>query len=85
MSIQSEITRITTKRDLAFDAVEDKGVTVPSDSTIDDLPDLIAAIKTYDDYTFSIDANGHLILSYSTSSMSVNYSLDNNGHLILEY
>lgn len=45
MSIQSEITRITNKRDASFTAVEAKGVTVPSGSTIDDLPDLIAQIQ----------------------------------------
>ena len=46
MSIQSEITRILTKRDESFEAVEGKGVTVPSGSTIDDLPGLIALIPT---------------------------------------
>lgn len=45
MSIQSEITRITNKRDASFAAVSAKGVTVPSGSTIDDLPDLIAQIQ----------------------------------------
>lgn len=45
MSIQSEITRITNKRDASFTAVEAKGVTVPSGSTIDDLPGLIAQIQ----------------------------------------
>lgn len=46
MSIQSEITRITNKRDASFNAVANKGVTVPSGSTIDDLPSLIGAIST---------------------------------------
>ena len=46
MSISSEITRITNKRDAALTAVANKGVTVPSGSTIDDLPDLISAIST---------------------------------------
>ena len=45
MSIASEITRITNKRDASFTAVANKGVTVPSGSTIDDLPDLINAIS----------------------------------------
>ena len=44
MSIQSEITRISNKRDASFTAVANKGVTVPAGSTIDDLPDLIAQI-----------------------------------------
>ena len=46
MSIQSEITRITNKRDASFVAVANKGVTVPAGSTIDDLPDLIDAIPS---------------------------------------
>ena len=45
MSIQSEITRITNKRNASFVEVENKGVTVPSGSTIDDLPGLIAQIS----------------------------------------
>lgn len=44
MSIQSEINRIINFRDLSFEAVRDKGVSVPSDAIIDDLPDYIAAI-----------------------------------------
>lgn len=46
MSIQSEINRIINFRDLSFEAVRDKGVSVPSDAIIDDLPDYIAAIPT---------------------------------------
>lgn len=46
MSIQSEIDRIINFRDLSFEAVRDKGVSVPSDAIIDDLPDYIAAIPT---------------------------------------
>lgn len=46
MSIQSEITRITNRRDQSFQQVAAKGVTVPAGSTIDDLPDLIAQIST---------------------------------------
>lgn len=53
MSIQNEITRITNKRDQSFTKVASKGVTVPSGSTIDDLPDLIDSIKTYDVYTIT--------------------------------
>lgn len=45
MSISSEITRIQNKRDLSFIEVENKGVTVPAGSTIDDLPGLIAQIE----------------------------------------
>lgn len=46
MSIQSEITRITSARDSSFTAVGAKGVTVPTGSTIDDLPGLINQIST---------------------------------------
>ena len=46
MSIQSEINRITDARDDSFDAVAAKGVTVPTGSTIDDLPALIGQIQT---------------------------------------
>lgn len=56
MSIQSEITRITNKRDASFTAVANKGVTVPSGSTIDDLPSLIGAISTASP-TYSITKN----------------------------
>lgn len=52
MSIQSEITRITNKRDQALTKVASKGVTVPSGSTMDDLPDLIDLISV--DETYSI-------------------------------
>lgn len=45
MSISSEITRIQNKRDLSFQEVQNKGVTVPAGSTIDDLPGLIALIE----------------------------------------
>lgn len=46
MSIQSEINRIVNFRDLSFSAVRNKGVTVPSNAIIDDLPDYIAQIQT---------------------------------------
>lgn len=44
MSIQSEITRITGSRDQSFTALSNKGVTIPSGSSIDDLPGYIAAL-----------------------------------------
>lgn len=49
MSITSEITRITNARNDSLTSVGNKGVTVPSGSTIDDLSgliDQIDAIKT---------------------------------------
>ena len=84
MSISSEITRITNKRNQSLTAVGNKGVIVPSGSTIDDLPGLINQILTYDDYTFSINNQGHLILTYS-SATAPNYSINSQGHLIFEY
>ena len=66
MSISSEITRIRTKRDLAFTAIENKGVTVPSGSDIQDLELLISKIPSfYDDIDYWIDEQGHLILTSS--------------------
>lgn len=53
MSIQSEITRITNKRDQALTKVASKGVTVPSGSTIDDLPSLIDLIEVEQTYSIS--------------------------------
>lgn len=45
MSIADEITRLYGVREDIFSAIEDKGVTVPSGSKLDDAPDLIAAIS----------------------------------------
>lgn len=44
MSIQSEINRITLSRDNSFVAVRSKGVTVPSNAVINDLPTYIGQI-----------------------------------------
>lgn len=44
MSIQSEISRISGNVSDALDAIEDKGVTIPSGANSDDLADLIAQI-----------------------------------------
>lgn len=46
MSISSEISRISKNVSDSLDAVAAKGVTVPSGSTSDDLPDLIAQISS---------------------------------------
>lgn len=49
MSIASEISRISSARDDAFTAIANKGVSVSTGSTIDDMADLIDtidAIKT---------------------------------------
>ena len=46
MSIQSEITRISGAKSDIADAIEIKGVTVPSDSMIDDMANLILQINS---------------------------------------
>lgn len=46
MSIASEITRLQTAKADIKAAIEDKGVTVPSGSTLDDFADLVEAIQT---------------------------------------
>lgn len=71
MSIASEITRITNKRDASFTAVANKGVTVPSGSTIDDLPGLINSIPTGgggSTYSVTMSLNG---VTSSTDDTSV--------------
>lgn len=46
MSIQSEITRISNAVDDTKTAIGEKGVEVPNDATVDDLPTLVRSIKT---------------------------------------
>lgn len=46
MSISSEITRISDNVSSALDAVESKGVTIPTGANSDDLPGLISSIRT---------------------------------------
>lgn len=46
MSISSEITRISDNVSGALDAIESKGVTIPTGANSDDLPSLISSIKT---------------------------------------
>lgn len=86
MSIQSEITRITNKRNDSFTAVANKGVTVPSGSTIDDLPGLIALIQTGSGGSGGLvyqDENGYVHLSDTGgSAIGVIDTLDTNGGTI---
>ena len=74
MSIQSQIDRIIGFRDDSFDAVASKGVTVPANATIDDLPDLIMAIPTGSGSAISIvdttDANGGTIRTITGVSLA---------------
>lgn len=82
MSIQSELTRIQNKRDLSFQEVANKGVTVPAGSTIDDLPGLISSIETggepYVMLTGERDASGGKIL-YITGSVNEAITPDSGG------
>ena len=64
MSIQSEIDRIVSFRDASLTAVANKGVTVPQDAKIDDLPDLIAAIQSSGmTVVETLDVNGGTIVT----------------------
>ena len=64
MSIQSEITRISTNVSDALDAIEDKGVTIPSGANSDDLADLIAQITGGGGVGgITQDQDGYLVLS----------------------
>jgi len=67
--IMSEIARITTARDNAFDALEDKGVAVASNATIDDMAGYIQSI------TF---------VTYYTGSSNPSSSLGSNGDIYLK-
>lgn len=58
MSISSEISRISGNVEDAFEAIEGKGVTVPSGSTSDDLADLISQIS----------GGGSIVISDTTDS-----------------
>lgn len=69
MSIATEITRIAKNVSDSLDAVAAKGVTVPSGSTSDDLPDLIASIQ---------------IVHYYTGSSAPASSLGSNGDIYLQ-
>ena len=65
MSIQSEINRISGNVSDALDAIEAKGVTIPSGSNSDDLADLIAQIQSGSSGAISIvdtiDTHGGII------------------------
>lgn len=65
MSIQSEINRISGNVADALDAIEDKGVTIPSGANSDDLADLIAQITGGGGGVGGItqDEDGYLVLS----------------------
>ena len=64
MSIQSEINRITLSRDNSFVAVRSKGVTVPSNAVINDLPTYIGQIISASEipyYNGEIASPGHAV------------------------
>ena len=83
MSIMGQIFRISRARDSAFLSLGHKTIYDPDKETMDYLPEIIDSIPTYDGFTFNVDQNGHLIMTYTTSSPP-NISISN-GHLILEY
>jgi len=73
-NIQTEINRILDARDDSFDAVTEKGVTVPTNATIDDLPDLIRAIPVGAGSAISVvdtlDENGGTIRTITAVSLA---------------
>ena len=80
MSIQSEITRITGKRDESFTEVANKGVTVPSGATIDDLPGLIRQIQTGSGGGGSAEtllASGTYTVTSAASSITISTGISN--------
>lgn len=63
MSIQSEINRISGNVSDALDAIEDKGVTIPSGANSDDLADLISQIESGGGVGgITQDQDGYLVL-----------------------
>lgn len=87
MSIQSEITRISGNVSDAFDAIEDKGVTVPVGSTSDDLATLISQIQQGGGsgivITDTLDTNGGIIREITAVDLS-NDTIDA-AHLLSGY
>lgn len=71
MSIQSEINRISGNVSDALDAIEAKGVTIPSGSNSDDLADLIAQIQSGGEYEGESSGDYKLYISGSGSSFTV--------------
>lgn len=74
MSIASEISRISQNVSDSLTAVAAKGVTVPSGSTSDDLPELIAAIQTGSGSAITItdttDSHGGIIRTITGVSLA---------------
>lgn len=74
MSIQSEITRISGAKSDIADAIEIKGVTVPSDAMIDDMAELILQISSGGGSAIAItetdDSHGGKILEVTAVDLS---------------
>lgn len=86
MSIQSEITRITGKRDESFVKVQSKGVMVPSGANINDLPGLIELIDINPNYVqtgdATLDENDIIVFDSGGGSLTVT---DNGTYNISQY
>ena len=80
MSISSEISRISGNISASLTAVANKGVTVPSGSTSDDLPGLIAQIIGVSGITQ--DENGYIVISPESGNGS-GITQDANGYIVL--
>ena len=78
MSIQTEINRLRANVKNTLNAIAAKGVTVPSNSTSDNMAGLVAKINTLTTVEFELDENGYLIYD---EAAGVNFSLDDAGQL----
>lgn len=78
MSISSEISRLSTNVKNTLSAIAEKGVSVPSGSTSDDMASLVSQISTLMNVTFELDEDGYLIYD---EAAGVNFSLDDTGTL----
>ena len=67
MSIKTEIDRIKQSKADIISALTNKGVTVPSDASIDDLSALVDAISTSEDLSSELTTQNNLITTQETT------------------
>lgn len=71
MSIKTEIDRIKQSKADIISALKTKGVTVPSDASIDDLSALVDAISTSEDLSSELSTQNTLITTQETTIDSI--------------
>lgn len=76
MSIASEITRLTTAKADLKTAIEGKGVTVPSDATLDDYADYVDDISYGGDLNKKWTTDGIMALTEPSGDIVIDYQLD---------